>query len=305
MSKQTPAASLTIASAAELMFRQRVGPAITAYSLGRLVFEMFRAGNINGHPLRVSARMARRSDYYTIRKVLADRGLVQEDRSLPNTVLLVTRQDSPDPAAVMCEADPFGFISHLTSMAYHGLSNRIPRVLFFTTLPPRLWSVAAAERMRKDLGEYYDAYLESGLPTLRRPRIQRFQGNTIDYVHTREVAGAFRVASETGVRVSTIGRTFLDMLQRPELCGGMAHVIEVFEAHGRPHLPLIINELNSHGTKIDRVRAGYILEEHCEIQDPRVEAWIKDVQRGGSRKLDPAGEYASTFSDRWMLSINV
>jgi predicted transcriptional regulator of viral defense system len=94
------------------------------------------------------------------------------------------------------------------------------------------------------------------------------------------------------------------MLQRPELSGGMSHVIETFEEHAEANLPLILNELESHGSMIDRVRAGYLLEERCNIRHPRIDTWVRDAQRGGSRKLDPQSPYEATFSERWMISIN-
>jgi hypothetical protein len=86
----------------------------------------------------------------------------------------------------------------------------------------------------------------------------------------------------------------------------MNHVLEVFRDHARTNLSLITDELNANGTAIEKVRAGYILEEECDIKaDPTIDSWRSYAQRGGSRKLDPHNEYSSTFSERWCLSINV
>ena len=82
-------------------------------------------------------------------------------------------------------------------------------------------------------------------------------------------------------------------------------MLDVYEESAGSHLGAIIAELTNHGTKIDRVRAGYILEEICHISDDRISAWVGDAARGGSRKLDPQAEYSSNFSERWSLSINV
>ena len=95
------------------------------------------------------------------------------------------------------------------------------------------------------------------------------------------------------------------MLREPTLCGGMQHVIDVYNQYAKQYFRLIVDELDSHGNGIEKVRAGYILEEHCKIHDPRIDTWHKFAQRGGSRKLDPTGEYSETFSERWSLSLNL
>jgi predicted transcriptional regulator of viral defense system len=157
--------------------------------------------------------------------------------------------------------------------------------------------------MRKDFGDQLNLYKEQELPPLRRIQLERTQGLTISYVRTSS-QGGYRLANEGTLRVATLGKTFLDMLRRPDLCGGISHVLEIYESRGREHASLIINEFEQRGAPIDRVRAGYILEERCGVTDPRLDAWIADAQRGGSRKLDPKGEYAPRFSERWQLSIN-
>jgi hypothetical protein len=80
--------------------------------------------------------------------------------------------------------------------------------------------------------------------------------------------------------------------------------MRVFKEHATAYKRLIFDELDQHGASIDKVRAGFILEEVCHIRDQRIDAWVRFASRGGSRKLDPSVDYEPTFSERWMLSIN-
>ena len=95
------------------------------------------------------------------------------------------------------------------------------------------------------------------------------------------------------------------MVREPIRCGGIRHVIDVYKNHGPQYKNLIIDELDQHGNKIEKVRVGYLLEEICKLKDERIERWLSFVERGGSRKLDPAAEYRPVYSERWCLSINV
>jgi predicted transcriptional regulator of viral defense system len=286
-----------------LLEREYVFPVITNYELARLVFRLLQAGEVGGRRLRARPRIAMRSDLYAARDGLLKRGTFKEDKALPNTVHRIVDRTRSDPESVLSAVDPFGFLSHLSAMAFHGLTNRLPKVIFFTTLDASAWQSAAQEKMRKDFGDQLNLYKEQELPPLRRIQLERTQGLTISYVRTSS-QGGYRLANEGTLRVATLGKTFLDMLRRPDLCGGISHVLEIYESRGREHASLIINEFEQRGAPIDRVRAGYILEERCGVTDPRLDAWIADAQRGGSRKLDPKGEYAPRFSERWQLSIN-
>lgn len=302
MSKSLP--PLVFADALALILeREYTFPVITNYALALIVFRLLQAGEVNGRRLRARPRFARRSDLYAARDGLLRRGTFKEDPALPGSVYRIVDRSRTDPEAVLSAVDPFGFLSHLSAMAYHGLSNRLPKVVFFTTLAATAWRDAAKETMRRDLGDQLRQYEEQGLPPLQRTQLERVQGMAVTYIRT-SFPGGYRLAQEGTIRVATLGRTFLDMLRRPELCGGMSHVLEIFASRGREHAALIINELDQRGAPIDRVRAGYILEELCGVNDPRIAAWTADAQRGGSRKLDPQGEYAPRFSERWQLSIN-
>jgi hypothetical protein len=85
----------------------------------------------------------------------------------------------------------------------------------------------------------------------------------------------------------------------------MRHVIEVFEEHASNFLPAIIGEIDQHGGPIDKVRAGYILDERLRLGDPAIEKWVAFAKRGGSRKLDPTEEYFPAWSEKWCLSLNI
>jgi len=62
------------------------------------------------------------------------------------------------------------------------------------------------------------------------------------------------------------------MLKNPDLCGGMSHVMDVFEEYGEKYLRLITNEIDKNGAPIDKVRTGYILDECLGIDNKVVES---------------------------------
>jgi predicted transcriptional regulator of viral defense system len=121
----------------------------------------------------------------------------------------------------------------------------------------------------------------------------------------RSQLGAFRLVSGSNLRVATIGRVFLEMIREPALCGGLQHVVDVYGTEAKRYIRPIIDEIDRHGLPIDMVRAGYLLTEVCQLDAPEFHEWQKLAQRGGSRKLDPDAEYATVFSERWKLSINL
>ena len=205
---------------------------------------------------------------------------------------------------IACALDPFAYVSHLSAMEYHGLTDRFPRVLYLTRPAAGEWRRQAEERMRRDLGERYEQYLASRLPRLVRPKLSRIAQVNLHF-QERSQLGAFKHVSGSNLRVATIGRVFLEMTREPKLCGGIQHVVDIFSNNARQYLRLIVDEYERHGKTIDKVRAGYLLTEVCGLTDSVVESWLQFAQRGGSRKLDPEAEYAPEFSERWKLSLNV
>lgn len=267
-------------------------PALNAYELGKLVC------------LKTEARepAAIKLEYKRLIEALANIGLISPIEGL-SAFALFGRSNTP-PAEVACCIDPFAYVSHLSAMEHHGLTDRFPQILYLTTPPAIEWRNQAEIKMRKELGDIYETYDVSGLPRLTRPKFSTI-GRTSVHVQERSHMGAFRIVGVNALRVATIGRVFLDMLREPKLCGGMQHVLDIYEKEAKRYLRLIVDEVERHGKPIDKVRAGYVLAEVCKLDSPALEGWKIWAQRGGSRKLDPDAEYASTYSDVWKLSINV
>lgn len=277
---------------------------VTAPRLGIIVFKALTAGHVDGAPIESLAERPSHAHYELVLEFLLSYGVLTKIRGLRRPLAFsVLGRPSLAAGEVACAIDPFAYISHLSAMEYHGLTDRVLRVLYLTTPKSSEWQGLAREFMQKELGDSYEAYAASGLPMLTGVKIAKILDKEIAVTHRLHL-GAYRKLPETDTRVATVGRTFLDMLREPELCGGMQHVLDTFQDHAQRNLSLITSEIDRHGEPIDKVRAGYVLEEVCGLHAPEIEAWRKFVQRGGSRRLVASKEYSSTFSEKWCLSLN-
>ncbi len=160
----------------------------------------------------------------------------------------------------------------MSAMVYHGFTDRLPKTLFLTTLPQPLWGQMAEQRMEKDIGsDKLEAYHKAALPALRRFRLPKIRRKTVCIYSTMHCdAGAYLNVPERPLRVATIGRTFLDMIREPDLCGGIYHVLDIFAEHASRYLKQIVDVIDRHGKKIEKVRAGYILEERLDLSHPTI-----------------------------------
>lgn len=222
----------------------------------------------------------------------------------PGAVFHLFGRPKPTAMEVACAVDPFACVSHLSAMEFHGLTDRFSKILYLTTPPDKEWRAQAQERMARDLGQHMAVHRAARLPMLRYLGLERVEGVRVELMR-RSSRGAFKAIRSPYIRVAMVGRVFLDMVREPDNCGGMQHVVEAYREYGLQYLSLILEEIDRRGKPIEKVRAGYLLETVCRIQHPRIDGWKDFAQRGGSRMLDPQGEYAPTFSEAWKLSINV
>jgi len=281
-------------------------PVITDYQIAIFLHQAYKDRKYKDIPVKSTASSLSREILKKKIMQFCNTGILSRYASFGgNRVYSIMGKKGFDAGDVACSVDPFAYVSHLSALAYHGLTNRIPSTLYVSSPKPKLWAEFAVQRMKKDLGDDLQEYLEHGLPKLMRISMKKI-GKTPISIHSSIHLGAFKLVRGRSIRVSTIGRTFLDMVREPSLCGGMRHCVEIYKEHGKIYRPLIVDELNQHGTQIEKTRVGYLLEEVVGITgDPALEEWASHVQRGGSRKLDPANEYEPVYSKKWCISINV
>ena len=277
-------------------------PVVTFYDFYVLGHQLFHSKAWKNEPLK---RMPHYWDQLraknAIRRLEARRALVS-DSDFTSGVWRVTQATRAGSAEeVACIADPFAYVSHLSAMQRYGLSDRSPQALHLTTPKRPGWNALRSERALRDLPEVQR--VES--PILNRPGFRDTIRRRPVVVHVSSHPWTPSPVSGEETRITSIGQTFADMLTEPSLCGGMHHVLDVWENEASQWVQEITAAIDQLDVKIVKVRAGYILSEVMDIDHPALHNWEKFAQRGGSRKLDPDAEYAPEFSERWMISINV
>jgi len=236
----------------------------------------------------------------SLRRLAARKALVQDHdfRSGVWRVVQSTRSGSAEEVA--CIADPFCYVSHLSAMERYGLSDRSPAALHLTTPTRTLWNTMRDKKLADEIA----ADKEAGSLLLRFGFKEKLRRRPVVVHETRHPSPPIEVRGEL-TRISAIGHTFADMLSEPALCGGMHHVLDVWDRHARDWVDQIIPAVDGSESKIVKVRAGHILSERLGIQSPVVSSWRAFAQRGGSRKLDPETPYEPVYSETWMISLNV
>lgn len=296
---------IAIPAALGQVLGERGRPTVSVYELALTAWELCKHTELHGVPLRPHKTRLDWGSFRRFRQLMLDNGVLRPVPGITGAaVYLLIGASVSDAKVLACAADPFCYISHLSAMEFHGLTDRMPEQLYVSAPAQGAWKQFATEQMRKDLGEEYSHYVAAGLPPLQRSRPEKLLGKSV-HQFTSLHLGAYRSFKDQHIRVATRGRTFLDMLREPQLCGGISHVLQTYKEHAQQSLRLILDELDQHGKPIDKVRAGWVLESICNLSDPRIDAWTAFAQRGGSRKLDAAAEYRPEFSARWALSINV
>lgn len=233
---------------------------------------------------------------------LESRAILVADSDFRSGVWRVTQSTRAGSAEeVACIADPFAYVSHLSAMQRYGLTDRSPQALHLTTPKRSIWNALRDERLRKDLpdGEAIEK------PILNRPGFKDNIRRRPIVVHVSSNPWSPSALSGEETRMTSVGQTFADMLNEPHLCGGMRHVLDVWQRNADQWVSEIVSAIDEHGSQIVKVRAGYILSEVMGQHHPVLKSWEQFAQRGGSRKLDPNAKYAPQFSERWMISINV
>lgn len=244
-------------------------------------------------------------DYRRLRKNLQQSNILAHDSDYGKSAYRIIKIPDLPADEICCIVDPFCYISHMSAMQRYGLTDRRPDALHLSRPGHRIIRNMLEDKMQRD-------YQTHSLPLPSTPAIplrllthpQRVRGRRIQLFQTVH-PGSYVQLRSSSARISTIGQTFVDTLEEPALCGGMSHVLELWKEHAETYLNEIVETVDKCHSSIVKVRAGYILDEMLHKNDARIDKWIQYAQRGGSRLLDPTKHYAPTYSERWMISINV
>lgn len=277
-------------------------PVITFYDFFVLGYHLFHQKTWKGASLKRLPQQWDQARAKNALRRLETRKAILLDSDFRSGVWRVTQSTRAGSAEeIACLADPFAYVSHLSAMQRYGLTDRSPKSLHLTTPKREIWTLLRNERIAKDLPD-----LEKiERPILYRPGFKNTIRRRHVIVHVSSHPWTPSHISGEETRITSIGQTFADMLTEPHLCGGMRHVLDVWENEAEPWVSDVVAAIDQLESKIVKVRAGYILSEILEIDHPVLYSWEQFAQRGGSRKLDPDSEYAPKFSERWMISLNV
>lgn len=196
------------------------------------------------------------------------------------------------------EANPWAVFSHATAIAHHGLTNDIPRHLGASIF-------ASPRRNRIPLDTTPDDWMDVDLPRGSRPK----QAGSVKVQWIRmkdEFDFGHCVSSSQGIPiyVTDIERTLLDGLRAPSKSGGIGSVLRAWRnAIRRIDLDRLIGYTNRFENIVLRQRVGFLLE-LAGLKHSALNEWRKSLLRGGTVRLVAQAPYASTYSERWNLSLN-
>jgi hypothetical protein len=299
---------LTLQSAIALFINEKTEPAISKYEISRQIFYCYKTKKFKNLPLNLKKECPSVQDINQVLSLLLENGVLycekHDEINTKKNHFFITGRGNSQKSEFCCSLDPFCYVSHASAMEHYGITDRIFRDITITTHDFNNWKMRSRQKMKSDLGVYYDEYMQNSLPVLCFPKLKKVKKANVVIFRTKS-HGNFRILKDINVRISTIGRTFFDMLREPHLCGGIDHVIEMYSEHAERYLDLIIDEFDRHGGPADKVRCGFILDKIINVTSERISAWKIFKQRGGSRKLDPSHEYSPKYSADWDISINV
>ncbi|OSJ99430.1 hypothetical protein L082_25400 [Escherichia coli SHECO001] len=217
-------------------------------------------------------------------------------------VFFVKGNDGSPENDIVCSTYPYGYLSYLSAMDWHNITDKIPKIIHFTTCRSEQWKNKFYHDFQKDNPDIDEA--KQFMP--RFPRNSEVNGIKIIVTQETNYVEPMK-ARNSPVRVSSIGKTFMDMTRRPDYCGGEEHVLESFIEHGKKYAPLIIKEVDKLGRHIDKVRVGFILDRIIGVNNKKISEWKQEAgkYRGSSKVLSPKSPFSPYFDEEWVISINV
>lgn len=287
---------------------------ITQEKLSEQIFLLFMSKSYKDQRISlIRKKYATAEDFYTyinrveragiLTRISDDKKnhLMQYNGHLSNIYFIKGKAEYSASEAI-CAVYPYGYVSKINAMAWYGITDRIPKVIRYTACTLSEWKAKSLADL--DVGP--------AVPFNRDVFIPKYPKNTDAFgeqliVSVEKTYVAPSEIRNSPLRVSPIGKTFIDMLRTPDECGGIDHVLDVYIDSSEKYLPAILKELkNERSRKIDIARTGFVLQKVVGIQHPQLNEWQQESQktRGSSKVLVSGEPFSAIYDEDWSLSLN-
>jgi len=203
-----------------------------------------------------------------------------------------------------CSIFPHSYLSHLSAMVRHGFTDKNPVIVYLSSPSKSIWKEQAYLQL-EDLELDASSRFKKSQFTPKYPVQNRVFDKELRPISGAEESGIMQVRGSP-LRLTTPGRTLVDMTRKPEYCGGIEHSLESLVENATPFKRQIFSYLGAHGRKIDRARVGFLLHKVLGINDPTIIEWMGESSktRGSSKILVPGEPFSEDYDKDWCLSIN-
>ncbi len=200
---------------------------------------------------------------------------------------------------VIQEANPWATFGHLTAMAYHGVTDLVPKQIF------AFGNKLVSSSNRLPLGTSPEDWVNLNYPVARQPtQVRTIPISWTQSNHESEFGVIVGHSFGVPIYITDLERTLIDALRSPEKSGGIAKVLQAWRSAGEADVEKLVTYTENYHNKVLRQRVGFLLGQLRQTH-PRLEDWRRDLQRGGSVKLVSGTPYSPTYSSEWNLSLNV
>ena len=213
---------------------------------------------------------------------------------------LISKKNIDSREQIICSIFPYGYISHISAMRWYGITDRLPKEVYYTALSKEQWKKRSLIEITTRMGNNIKA--NEFIPTY--PRNEIYFGRRL--IVTSKEINSLPLENSLGVRVQNVGELFNSMFSKTDYCGGQQHVIDVFKEHGDSVKNTVIKYVDRFGSKIDKARIGFMYSRVLDVESEIIEKWKIESQktRGSSKKLFSNAPFCSAYCEEWNLSLN-
>ena len=198
---------------------------------------------------------------------------------------------------------PYAYLTHLSAMRHYSITDRIPKKIQIEIPSRPKWKSLLVEDIKKMdvlakdkdmILNYLPRYPKSNEIYFKKRILVSSTSKSLPYL-----------TLDNGVRVVEIGALFVEMINNPIECGGIEHVMDVFEEYGLIFKKKIYKAALE-SSLISQARIGFIFEQILEQSDTEIlkmKSRNKDL-RGGSRVFLTGEDFSNVINIEWNLSLN-